>query len=520
MGMSGQSAIVINHSGPIRRRRFAGTCWRGKWTLLLVFLTPIGVGMLSAEEAPPAVRSAAQLLEAGDALAKEKNYDGALLQYKEAYEVIVPKLRSLPFREPVTPRLMVRSELKNYMAEELTRDYPEPQMRLMDRSLKVLGFAPSTLDLKETLLNLLTEEVGGFYNPRTKEMFLIREDPVKRSLLARLLMGPEFDPREQRVTLAHEMAHALADQHFDLLELFELTKGNDDLALAVTSLIEGEATVVMLGELLETDDSSELLVDLPPERIDAMFRLVSWIAPFTSGRTFRSSPKILRESLIFPYHKGTVFVLHLTNQGGWGAVNTAFGQPPLSTEQILHPEKYLGPEPDWPTAVELPKLAEQLGDSWSALGGNVLGEMQIQILLENIPGAQQAAAGWDGDRYEVFEHEDGRLAVGWYSTWDSDEDAREFAIAAAHYFGSQLVSTDGNSDALRAQSRESFPGDSEARGAFRRNGVEDPESESSSLLVEWRGSDVSVLFGFSAAEAVELEELIWRSQKAPLRLER
>jgi hypothetical protein len=164
MGMSGQSAIVINHSGPIRRRRFAGTCWRGKWTLLLAFVTPIGVGMLSAEEAPPTVRSAAQLLEAGDALAKEKNYDGALLQYKEAYEVIVPKLRSLPFREPVTPRLMVRSELKNYMAEELTRDYPEPQMRLMDRSLKVLGFAPSTLDLKETLLN---------FSPRKWEVFII-----------------------------------------------------------------------------------------------------------------------------------------------------------------------------------------------------------------------------------------------------------------------------------------------------------------------------------------------------------
>jgi hypothetical protein len=218
------------------------------WPWLLVLLVvntllaiPVGAEQ-SSVEAPVASPTAEELLAAGDQLVEEKNYDEALLRYKEAYELIVPQLRTLPFREPVAPRLMVRSELKDYMAAELAKEVPPPLMKRMDRSLKVLGLVPETLDVRETLLNLLTEEVGGFYNPRTKEMFLIREDPVKRTFLSRLLKGPEFNAEEQRVTLAHEMTHALADQHFDLVGLDRATGGNDDMAIAISSLVEGEAT--------------------------------------------------------------------------------------------------------------------------------------------------------------------------------------------------------------------------------------------------------------------------------------
>jgi hypothetical protein len=540
--------------------------WRLVLPLAFCLIAASVPGVRADELAEP--RSATRLLAAGDQLAKEKQYDEALLKYKEAYEVLVPQLRSLPFREPVTPRFMVRSELKEYMATELAREFPEPRMRLMDRSLKVLGLVPDTLDVRETLLNLYTEEVGGFYNPRTKEMFLIREDPVKRGFLTRWLMGPEFNTEEQRITLAHEMVHALADQHFDLQGLDDATRGNDDVSLAVSSLIEGEATLVMFGEILGNEISPMMLVDLEPQRIDTAFQFLNWVTPFLSGRTMRSSPAIFRESLVFPYHKGTVFVLHLTNSGGWAAVNAAFREPPLSTEQILHPEKYLGDEPDWPTEVELPKLQERLDSTWTALGGNTLGELQLQIMLRSIPGGKRAAAGWDGDRYEVFQQEDGRLAVGWFTTWDSPEDAREFAVAAAHYFGERNERTvaelpeAGDSDEVAesedargsegttgvdesttsdeaaesedaAESRQenahsasgmrdralaAFSDTSAERGIFRQ--MAEDRDDLPGVLVEWREYDVAVLSGFTPQEIDALQDLIWLSQKAPLRLKR
>jgi hypothetical protein len=552
---------------------------RWAYPLALLFVgTLVGIpadAEQSTVEAPVASPTAEELLAAGDQLVEEKNYDEALLQYKDAYELIVPQLRLLPFREPVAPRLMLRSELKDYMAAELAKEVPPPLMKRMDRSLKVLGLIPETLDVRETLLNLLTEEVGGFYNPRTKEMFLIREDPVKRTFLSRLLKGPDFNAEEQRVTLAHEMTHALADQHFDLVGLDRATGGNDDMAMAVSSLVEGEATLVMMGEMFDIQTGPELLIDMQPERIDATFRLMNWVSPFMSGRTMRNAPSIFRQTLVFPYHKGTVFTLHLTNQGGWESVNAAFRQPPLSSEQILHPEKYLGPDPDWPTAVELPRFTEHLGETWTELGGNTLGEFQLQILLEKIPGGKQAAEGWDGDRYEVFERDDGRLAVAWFTTWDSDEDAREFAIASAHYFAERLVRDGGDggegesADDLRSRCRQAFPHGEITQGILRQVGSrlevnttdnqsahdqseegrpkecqseagqsegnrgreeeaeaaelaenEERDADSPALLVEWRGADVGILFGFSQAESNTLQDPLWTSQKAELRLER
>jgi hypothetical protein len=220
--------------------------------------------------------TAQALLAAGDRLAGDKKYEEALTQYKNAYELIVPKIRGLAFKNTVQPRFMTRSQLKDYMANEIEKEIPKDELLLMDRSLKVLGFVPPTLNVEETLLNLYTEQVGGFYNPRSKEMFLILEDPVKRTFLTRWLSGPEFDSAEQRTTLAHEMTHALADQHYDLNELDKVATGNDDMAMAISALVEGEATLVMMSEMLGADLPPELLVQLEPRRMDIMFDLMNW----------------------------------------------------------------------------------------------------------------------------------------------------------------------------------------------------------------------------------------------------
>ena len=112
----------------------------------------------------------------------------------------------------------------------------------------------------------------------------------------------------------------------------------------------------------------------------------------------------------------------LTNKGGWAAIDEVYRDPPLSTEQILHPEKYRE-KPDYPMSIELGHAFP--GEGWKEAGRNVLGEMQLAILLKK-HGGKAAAAGWDGDRYAVFEGPKAKLGLVWVSTWDSEDDAREF----------------------------------------------------------------------------------------------
>jgi hypothetical protein len=140
------------------------------------------------------------------------------------------------------------------------------------------------------------------------------------------------------------------------------------------------------------------------------------------GKALRNVPPIISESMIFPYFKGMVFCAKLTNKGGWAAIDDVYRNPPLSTEQIIHPEKYNG-EPDLPVLIDLGALKP--GEGWKEVGRNVLGEMQLAIMLRK-HGGKAAAAGWDGDRYAVFEGPDGKLALLWLTTWDSEDDAREF----------------------------------------------------------------------------------------------
>ncbi len=486
---------------------------------ILVGAMPIR--LLAQEDPAPATapaekeaRTASELLALGDQLAADKKYDEALLRYKDAYEQLVPRVRKRPFKHPVTPRLMKRSEMREYMLKEMKTQISDEELKLMDRSLKAFALVPAEMNVQEVMVNLLTEEVGGFYNPRSKEMFLILEDPRKRSFLSKLFQRPEFDAEEQRTTLAHEMTHALADQHFDLVGLDDLVSGNDDMATAISGLVEGEATLVMMAEMGD-EGIQEGELSMSPEEYDAVFTMMSGMMPLLGGRTMRSAPPIFRRTLIFPYHKGTVFVASLTQDGGWEAVDKAFLSPPISTEQILHPEKYLGAERDNPTAVELPQLDEPLaGSGWKNLGENTLGELQIDILLSGQPETQEACEGWDGDRYAVLEHDDGRIGLAWFTTWDSAADARQFAATASQWLVSKHTSFLSRTDPAP-----------EIEEVFEL--WEDPDLQQLKrtigerhLVLELRGADVVIVDGLSPELTEQVRERLWSSQKAPISLVR
>jgi hypothetical protein len=273
----------------------------------------------------------------------------------------------------------------------------------------------------------------------------------------------------------------------------ESVEDDDDMLLAMTALIEGDATVVMMVDMMRGEETAQEVLRTPPAMADAMFNVMRATMPFVGGKTIKNAPAILRESLIYPYHRGTMFVLHMTNRGGWEPVSAAFRDPPLSTEQVIHPEKYAGKKRDVPTALKLPDLAPALDKRWRALDDNVMGEFQIAVMLQKQPRAAAAAAGWDGDTYSLFEIDERQTGLVWVSTWDSDKEAEEFCRAYQTYLRKKLESPEAEGeigDKLR----------------LTKDGAEHH--------VERRGSDVVAIEGFSEAETAKLIELAFSAEKS------
>jgi hypothetical protein len=223
------------------------------------------------------------------------------------------------------------------------------------------------------------------------------------------------------VTFAHEFTHALQDQSFDLNH-FDLEEvGEGDRGLAVLSLIEGDATAVMTVWAQQNLSLVELL-QLSQEASDPK-----------ALEILNNLPPIIREGALFPYQQGLTFVLALQAQGGEPAVDDGFDRPPVSTEQVIHFDKYEANEK--PAAVTIDKgIAARMGPGWKESLQDTLGEFQLGVWLglgtDQQGLADQAAAGWGGDRVALYEGPNGAWGVLMTSAWDTEHDAREFRDAA------------------------------------------------------------------------------------------
>jgi len=229
----------------------------------------------------------------------------------------------------------------------------------------------------------------------------------------------------EKVTFAHEFTHALQDQSFGLEGIDVDAVGQGDRSLGRLALVEGDATLLMSRWLTEHLDPADLreLLKVDPEAQAQLERM----------------PAILRETLLFPYQQGLIFVNGLWARGGWEAVDRAYGRLPDSTEQVLHPEKYEGGE--MPVEVELDAgtLAKAMGAGWSGTPEDTLGEFQLSVWLrENgvkaLP-ANAAAAGWGGDRLAYLRGPDGAYALVLRTAWDTAADTAEFVDAAGTVVG-------------------------------------------------------------------------------------
>jgi hypothetical protein len=353
------------------------------------------------------------------ALRSDISFDGISKRTEE--------IRGLSFKNPVAFERLSKEGLVALLKRELARQYTREDWRNIEASLQLLGAIPPEMELEKFFEDLLGEQVGGLYDPRSKKMYVVGDLPLSVGLV--------------QVILEHELTHALTDQHFNLLSLPIEETANDDRALAATAVVEGDATLSMasyakdlgLGGLVST-----VVVSL-----------------FMNQEVFSVAPAYLQASTLFPYLGGEVFLIELMthyrmHQGelekldnpvddplsNWDVVNHLYAHPPESTEQVLHPEKYAA-SPDSPTPVVVTeKDLAALGDGWTKVRENSLGELLLKtLLLEKISplDAEEAAEGWDGDRYALARSPAGHTALLWLSAWDSEKDAREFKTAMQEY---------------------------------------------------------------------------------------
>jgi hypothetical protein len=323
-------------------------------------------------------------------------------------EAAVEDLRGLRFTEPVVAEAVTQAQLVDGLEESFDYSYPEEILGRRSIAWQTIGVIPPGTSIRSELESFASGQVIGYYDTLTGELVFI---------------GTGDPSPTERVTLAHELTHAIDDQNFGLERLDQLmTSCRDEAASAAVALVEGSATFFMTQYAFQYLTPEEQLTlgqdggEAPPE-----------IDPFIQGQQ------------IWPYVKGQLFVMALSNDGGIEAIDGAFRDLPVSTEQILHPERYPN---DAPTPVDIPDLAAALGTGWEDLDVQDVGEEWLSLALDlrlTAGDAADAAAGWDGGIYRAWSR-GGDVAVVLSTVWDSEADASAFAGAMTDWIS---ASTDG-----------------------------------------------------------------------------
>jgi hypothetical protein len=307
-------------------------------------------------------------------------------------------------------------ELRQRVLDDFLENYSLEEAREDAIILAAFGLLESDFDLYSFYSELLSEQIAGFYDDETKEMVVVADVGFG---------APE------RLTYAHEYTHALQDQNYDFDKELnyndEACEDDTERCAAIQALLEGDATL------------SEIQWFTTYGTIQDREEILKFYDTYESP-VYDSAPAFLSQDFVFPYDQGYTFVEYLHDNGDWGTVDRAYRNPPVSTEQILHPERY--PD-DKPILVELPDFSELLGDGWTEIDRNVMGEWYTYLILGfgldestriDEEEAAQAAAGWGGDAYVVYYNTDqNAIMMVLHTQWDSAQEADEFARAFQEY---------------------------------------------------------------------------------------
>jgi hypothetical protein len=330
--------------------------------------------------------------------------DGADPAYRVEIERMlaeVSRYRQLAAKRKVNGMRLTRAQVIARITAKAERDLPKGVLEAQGELLRAFELTPVGYDFVGGIYALIKGNVAGLYDPDDGAMILL--DDLRQTIVAQ--------------TLAHELVHALQDQHYDLKQLLKYTAGQTDRVGAGHALAEGDATAAML-------DMTQGVGSITP----AQLRL-ALVASVALSDTGHETPRVLQASLVAPYVDGFTFVQALRARGGWAEVDRAWRRLPASTEQLLHLDKYYADEK--PLMVPEPPMPDS---GFRSADADVLGEQGLRLSLEQWTirkKAIAAAAGWGGDRYLVADREGPAgtrdIAVAWHLRFDSEADSREAA---------------------------------------------------------------------------------------------
>jgi hypothetical protein len=324
--------------------------------------------------------------------------------------------RSLELKSELVRALMTSAELKVQVEEDFFKDYTAEDAKSDAEILSAMGLLDADFDLLTFYQELYAEQVAGYYDNETKEMYVVSDGG--------------FGGME-RMTYAHEFTHVLQDQNYDMENGLnyndETCKADSEYCAAVSALIEGDASLSEYYWFFKygTDKDKQQLTEFQQ----------SYTSP-----VYDSAPAYMKMDFLFPYDQGYNFANALYGEGGWDAIDAAYANPPVSTEQILHPERY--PD-DTPIKVTVPDMLGKLGNGWEEVDRNVMGEWYTYLILAygrdtsfqiDDETAKTAAEGWGGDTYVYYTNTNNdKFAFVWLSQWDTAADADEFYQASLTY---------------------------------------------------------------------------------------
>jgi len=331
-------------------------------------------------------------------------------------------LRGLGFTTPVPVLPLSREGIGSVVKDEIEQSYAPGDIEHAEAVYTRLGLLPPGTKLRPALEGLYQQEGAGFYDPRTKRLVVAESVPGAPSAGAGLLGFLTGRDLVSEFLVAHELTHALQDQHYHLPTRPEpLLDGHGDRELARHALLEGDATLAgfayVLGRQLD-----RRMIGVVEQQLHGI--------PGELAKKYPDLPELLRASLAFQYDDGTAFVGQALAAGGWAAVDRVHLDPPESTEQVLHPPRYYA-DRDRPITVTLGGTDGLEASGFTRILEDTLGELLIRVLATRVLPAERAAQvaeGWGGDRLRALQRGNDLVLV-WMTAWDSPTEAGEFADA-------------------------------------------------------------------------------------------
>ena len=371
------------------------------------------------------------------------------------------------------PPVLVRSRSDNrrFIEQEMNRRYSKDQLEAERKSMVAWGVLPAEYDLERLFLDLLEEQVSAYYDPLGKIM----------------VVGDWLPPEQQRAALMHELVHALQDRELPIDAFIAPDPGHGDRLLTRQALIEGEAVALTFDLLLKprgTDIS----------RLPDLSMTQGLIATSAGGPVIDKAPKFVRDLLLFPYVEGLGFIYQFRKRQPWAAMSAIYKDPPRSTSQILHPEKYFDTRED-PLSVAIPDLSRLLPGT-QLVSDDDLGEFSLGAVLALHLGdteGPRAALGWRGDRYRIWEDAAGRFTIAYR------------VIVAEQQMAAALASQ------LRASVERRHPALT-GRASVRAGGLVTWSEDGRSFAIERRGTSVVLLEQFPTQALDRARDAMWRAR--------